>query len=89
MSITQKAIINNVRGIHARPSAEIAKEAGKYKSSVTINNGTAKANARDVLQLIILELFKGTEVEITADGPDENEAIAGVKMMVEKSYDFD
>jgi len=89
MSISVNSIINNSRGIHARPSAEIAKEAGKYKSVITIRNAGNKANAKDVLQLIIIELFKGTEVEITADGEDEEIALNAIRSLVEKCYEFD
>ncbi len=79
MSISGKATVNNNKGIHARPSSEIAREALKYKSIVTISYNNKNANAKDVLQLIMLELFPGTTVTLEENGPDEKEAFENKK----------
>ena len=89
MATSVNAVVQNERGIHARPSSEIAKEALKYKSKVTIKYNGKMANAKDVLQLIILELFKGSKVEISADGEDAKTACESVKRLVEQEYKFD
>lgn len=89
MSVSGSITVKNERGIHARPSSEIAKEALKYKSKVIISYDGKSANAKDVLQIIILELFQGTTVLITADGEDEKEAFKAIKELVEKEYKFD
>jgi phosphotransferase system HPr (HPr) family protein len=89
MSVSSEATINNSKGIHARPSSEIAREALKYKSTVTITYNNKSANAKDVLQLIMLELFQGTNVIITAEGDDEKEALENIKKYVEKIYEYD
>ncbi|HOV13317.1 MAG TPA: HPr family phosphocarrier protein [Spirochaetota bacterium] len=89
MSISGSVTVTNERGIHARPSSEIAKEALKYKSKVTINYDGKSANAKDVLQIIILELFQGTTVQLIADGEDEKVAYNAIKELIEKEYKFD
>lgn len=89
MSQSSRAQVANEKGIHARPSSEIAKEALKYKSDITILYDGKTASAKDVLQLIMLELFEGTDVEIVAEGEDENEALEAIKNLVELKYDFD
>ena len=89
MSISCTATVSNDKGIHARPSSEIAKEALKYKSDILINYDGKTANAKDVLQLIMLELFKGTKVEIVAEGVDERKAIEAIKNYIEKEYEYD
>jgi len=89
MSVSSHARVMNEKGIHARPSSEIAKEALRYKSDITIIYNGKTASAKDVLQLIMLELFQGTEVEIISDGEDEVEALNSVKELVEKTYSFD
>ena len=84
-----KAIVKNERGIHARPSGEIAKEALKYKSKISVIFKDKTANAKDVIQLIILEMLKDSEVEIIANGEDEDVAFEAVKELIEKEYIFD
>ena len=89
MSVTVKATVNNPRGIHARPSSEIARTSLKFKSEITIKCDERSANSKDVLQLIMLELFEGSNVTIEAAGPDENEAANEIKALIEKAYHFD
>ena len=89
MSMTGSATINNERGIHARPSSEVAKEALKFKSKITITYNGKTANAKDVLQIIILELFRGTVVQLTTEGDDEKTAFEAIKTLLEKEYKFD
>lgn len=84
-----KAIVKNERGIHARPSGDIAKEALKYKSKILIIFQGKIANAKDVIQLIILELLKNSEVEIITEGEDEEAAFEAIKHLIEKEYNFD
>lgn len=89
MSYSCKATVLNQRGIHARPSALIAREAMKYASEVKIIFEDRTANAKDVLQLIMLELFQGLTVDIIASGPDEKEAAEAVKKLIETQFLFD
>ncbi|MBR3731188.1 MAG: HPr family phosphocarrier protein, partial [Spirochaetales bacterium] len=44
---------------------------------------------KEVLQLIVLELYKGETVTLTAEGEDEQAAFDAVKALLEKQYDFD
>lgn len=83
------AIVKNDKGIHARPSSEISIESQKYKSQITLKYNGNVANSRDVLQIIILELFKGVELEIVAEGEDEQDALDAIKAMIENVFDYD
>lgn len=87
--VSGSAIVKNDKGIHARPSSEISIESQKYSSQITLKYNGNVANSRDVLQIIILELFKGVEVEIEAEGEDEQAALDAIKAMIEKTFDYD
>ena len=39
--------IKDQMGIHARPAGLLVKEVGKYKSTITISNGTKEVDAKD------------------------------------------
>lgn len=83
------AVVNNTRGIHARPSSEIATAAQTFKSAITFNFNKKTANPVSVLQIIIMEMFKDSEVEIIAEGGDEQEAFNKMKELLEKEYEYD
>lgn len=89
MSVTCIAKVKNEKGIHARPSSEIATTALQYNSDIVITYDDRKADAKDVLQLIMLELFEGTVVSIIANGDDELEALEAIRGLIEKEYNFD
>jgi len=89
MSSIVNATVKNPRGIHARPSSEIARTSLKYKSEIIIKCDDRSANSKDVLQLIMLELFEGSNVTIEAKGEDEIEAVKEIKSLIEKEYHFD
>ena len=89
MSVSCIAKVKNKKGIHARPSSVIAKTSLKFKSCITIFYDGRSASAKDVLQLIMLELFNKTVVKIIAEGEDEKKALKEVKKLIEKEYDFD
>lgn len=82
------AIVTNERGIHARPSAELALVARSFKSKITLSYNNKTSDPTNVLQTIILEMFKGAEVEITADGEDEEEALEKIQAVLSKRHDY-
>lgn len=74
-------------GIHARPAGLLAKEAAKYKSTVTIIHGEKKADTRRLMALMALGLKGGDTITVQAEGPDEAEAADGIRAyLTEKHY---
>ena len=76
---TIKHVVENPLGIHARPAALIAQACTAFKSTVTIETDETVANANNVLQILSLDAVKGTVLKISADGPDEEEALKKVE----------
>jgi len=72
---SQKVIILNKTGIHARPASMFVKAAAGFKSDINIYKGTSKASAKSLINILALGLAKDSELEITASGEDEKEAV--------------
>jgi len=66
-------------GLEARPIALLVQIASKYESSVYIETGDKKVNAKSIMGMMTLILSAGDKVAIVADGKDEEEAVAGVQ----------
>ena len=83
--------ITNPTGLHARPASEFVQAASKFKSDITIQHvdeeGAAKANAKSILILLSLGLVSGAEVEIAAEGEDEQEAVDKFCELIENLKD--
>lgn len=84
ISIMQKfeCVVQNPLGLHARPAARIAQACTDFKSTVTIEGNDMKASGNNVLQILRLQAVRGTRLVFTADGPDEEEAIAKIKEVI-------
>lgn len=73
-------------GIHARPAGLLAKEAKKYGSRITVRRGEKSAEATKLMALMGLGVKCGQEVEVQAEGADEDAAIAGMKEFFEQNF---
>ncbi|MHB8528941.1 MAG: phosphoenolpyruvate--protein phosphotransferase [Caulobacteraceae bacterium] len=62
-------------GVHARPAALLAREAGAFASPITLAHGGRRANARSAVAIMTLGIARGDEVELTADGVDAKAAV--------------
>ena len=84
--VTKSVTITNKSGIHARPASLFINIAANFKSNITIENGNNKGNAKYLISLLSLAIACGSEVTITADGPDENEAIDALVKLIESKF---
>jgi phosphocarrier protein len=67
-------------GIHARPAGLLVKEAKNYQSAITLTSAAGKsADVRKLMALMALAVKHGETVTITAEGADEEMAIAGME----------
>lgn len=78
--VSKMAVIKNKTGLHARPASNLVAFAKKFKSDVFLINGTKKANAKSIINILTLGAKQGTELEVAAEGEDEAQA---VEQMVE------
>jgi phosphocarrier protein len=65
----------NRAGIHARPSALIVEKTKDFKSSVYFEQGDNRIDAKSILGIITLGAVYNSEINIIAEGPDEEEAV--------------
>jgi phosphocarrier protein len=78
--------IKDALGIHARPAGLLAKKAKSYAdTAVTITANGKTVNLGQLMKLMALGVKQGTEVTITCDGANEEEAAAGLKAFLEEN----
>ena len=81
--------VNHPVGLHARPAARFVQTSSAFKSKITVANttkGSAPVDAKSILMVLTLGVHQGYEIEIQADGEDENEALAALKALVEDNF---
>lgn len=75
--------IKDELGIHARPAGMLVKEAKKYQSKITITKEGKTAEASKLMAVMSLGVKCGQTVQIAVEGPDEEEATAGIQAFFE------
>ena len=65
-------------GLHARPAARFVQAASRYTSRIVIRHDGREADAKSLIALLGLTIRPSTEITLTADGPDADEALAAL-----------
>jgi len=88
MSETKLATIRiaNKRGLHARASAKIVEAAARFESEIMVIKDGQSVNARSIMGLMMLAASMGSDVEITAAGPDAAEALTAIVALAEAKF---
>lgn len=69
--ISRIFLIKNKYGLHARPAGMIVDITSHAQSEVQIRYRDARANAKSILNVMMLAATPGSEIEFLIDGPDE------------------
>lgn len=76
MSVVRAQVkVVNPNGIHARPASVLIRALKDVRSRVTLSIGSRKADAKSIIELMMLTAVCGSEVGIEADGDDAQQAI--------------
>lgn len=77
--IKQEITIQIPNGLEARPVALLVQVASQYNSAIYVESEEKKVNAKSIMGMMTLGLYAGETVMVTADGNDEEEAIANIE----------
>ncbi len=81
-------VVNEV-GLHARPAALFVSTASRFQSKIRVRNATRDSkwvDAKSILGVLTLGVEKDHEVELTAEGPDETEAVATISGLIRSDF---
>lgn len=65
-------------GLHARPAARFVQAASRFASRIVIRQDGREADAKSLIALLGLTIRPSTEITLSADGPDADDALAAL-----------
>lgn len=74
--------IRNRLGLHARAAARFVQTASRFRSQVSAGRNGRTMDGKSILGILLLGASQGTEIEVSADGPDEVEALEALAALV-------
>jgi len=84
--INHKLVVQNTLGIHARPAGHIVNIASSAQSSVDLVYSGQKVNAKSILNLMMLAIEPGAEIEFIINGTDEQKIADDLTELFENKF---
>lgn len=81
--VSQKVVIKNPSGLHARPASVLVQAAGKCRSDVILVYGEKRIQAKSILNLMAAAIKSGSEVVIECTGESEEEDLKTLVELIE------
>jgi phosphotransferase system HPr (HPr) family protein len=84
---TIRLTVRNPSGIHLRPGATFVRAAAAHRGTAVrvcnLTTASSPVDARSMLAVTALKIKQGHEIEVSADGPDEDATLDTLRAAVE------
>lgn len=81
--------LTNQRGLHARAATKLVACCQPFASKVYVYKGAQKADASNIMALLILAAPCDTELTVHAEGEDAEQALDAVEALFTARFDED
>lgn len=82
---TSEVRVNLESGLHARPATKFVNLAKGFRSKITVSHNGKTADPKSIIALLSLNVQKGNIIAITAEGEDEERAVAALSAYAQES----
>lgn len=87
--IRKKITVENKLGLHARPCAVLVKTANKFRSDLRIQKEDMIINGKSIMGVMMLAAEYLSELELIADGVDDEYLIVEITNLFESKFGED
>ena len=84
--IEKKVQIINELGLHARASSKLTQLACSFSSEIILIKDGNKANAKSIMEVLMLAASKNTIILLEASGSDEKKAILDIENLINNYF---
>ncbi len=78
--------ISNRLGLHARAAAKLVHAASSFECDVMLIKDGEPVDAKSILGILQLGAAQGSQIAVSCDGDDEEEAITVVAQLIEDGF---
>jgi phosphocarrier protein len=87
--LSRPATIVNTRGLHARAAAKFVKLADSFDATVTVERNGSAVDGRSIMGLMMFGAGPGTELQLSAAGPEAEAALSALLDLISRGFDED
>ena len=81
---SKEIVVRCESGLHNRQATYFVQKANEYDCSIWLESENRKMNAKSLLGIMSMCIGTGASVEVSADGPDEQEAVRALCDMLQR-----
>ena len=81
--VTKELVMKDFSRLDASPAAMLVQLASRFESNIYVDQENKRTNAKSIMGVMILNFTTGTKATVTADGSDEETAIAELQKFLE------
>jgi phosphocarrier protein HPr len=85
-ALTKEFEVVNVKGLHVRAATVLAQLSGSFSSTIVLEHAGERANAKSVMNLLLLTAPMGAIITVIIDGEDAMEAMEAVGALITNGF---
>ena len=81
---SKEVVVRCESGLHNKQATYFVQKANEYESSIWLESGNRKMNAKSLLGIMSLGIVYGSTVTLSAGGSDEETAVAALEALLQR-----
>jgi phosphocarrier protein len=81
---SKEIVVRCESGLHNKQATYFVQKANEFESSIWIESGSRKMNAKSLLGIMSLGVVSGSTVNLGASGPDAEAAIEALEALLQR-----
>ena len=86
---SQEVMVVNRLGMHARAAAKFVHLATRFEARVKVARDGREMDGKSIMGILLLAAARGSTIIISADGADEQAAVAALAGLVQSGFGAD
>ena len=81
---SKEVVVHCESGLHNKQATYFVQKANEFDSSIWLESGNRKMNAKSLLGIMSLGIISGSAVTLSAVGSDEEAAVTALKTLLQR-----
>ena len=81
---SKEVVVRCESGLHNKQATYFVQKANEFESSIWLESGTRKMNAKSLLGIMSLGIISGSTVTLSAVGTDEEAAVTALDALLQR-----
>jgi len=86
MELERDLTLQNETGLHLRAAGKLAEAAGRFKSEISVGNGSRFVDGKSIVDLLTLGAVPGSAITVRVRGDDAQEALEALRKLIADNF---